>query len=147
MKQRLWIVPAFVLAGLCLAQAAYSQDKDKGKKEEKEVTTKTGLKYVELKEGEGTAAKSGDLVEVHYTGTFTDGKKFDSSVDRKQPFTFRLGKGEVIKGWDEGVAGMKPGGKRKLTVPPDLAYGKEGRPGAIPPNATLVFEVELLKIK
>jgi FKBP-type peptidyl-prolyl cis-trans isomerase FkpA len=148
MKKRLWILPAFALAALCLAQVAYSQDKDKDKKEEKkEVTTKSGLKYTDLKEGEGAAAKSGDAVEVHYTGWLTDGKKFDSSVDRKQPFTFKLGAGQVIKGWDEGVAGMKAGGKRKLTIPPELGYGERGAGGVIPPNATLIFEVELLKIK
>jgi FKBP-type peptidyl-prolyl cis-trans isomerase FkpA len=141
-------LPAFTLAALCLAQAAYSQDKDKDKKEEKkEVTTKSGLKYTDLKEGEGTAAKSGDTVEVHYTGWLTDGKKFDSSLDRKQPFSFKLGAGRVIKGWDEGVAGMKVGGKRKLTIPPELGYGAQGAGGVIPPNATLIFEVELLKIK
>jgi FKBP-type peptidyl-prolyl cis-trans isomerase FkpA len=146
MTKRLWMVPALALAALCLAQAAYSDDKDKDKGK-KEVTTESGLKYTDLKEGEGTAAKKGDTVEVHYTGWLTDGKKFDSSVDRKKPFSFKLGAGEVIKGWDEGVAGMKPGGKRKLTIPPELAYGKKGFPGAFPPDATLVFEIELLKIK
>ena len=96
--------------------------------------------------GEGTSAKSGDRVTVNYTGWLLDGTKFDSSKDRNQPFSFSLGAGEVIPGWDQGVAGMKVGGKRKLTVPPDLGYGTRGAGGVIPPNATLVFEVELLKI-
>ena len=97
--------------------------------------------------GTGAEAVAGKTVTVHYTGTFTDGNKFDSSLDRGQPFSFVLGAGQVIKGWDDGVAGMKVGGKRKLTIPGDLAYGPQGRPGAIPPNATLLFEVELLDVK
>lgn len=105
--------------------------------------TPSGLKYAILKPGAGTEAKAGDRVTVHYTGWLTDGTKFDSSVDRKQPFVFNLGAGQVIKGWDEGVKGMKPGEKRQLVIPPDLAYGDRGV-GPIPPNATLVFEVELL---
>ena len=111
------------------------------------VTTPSGLQYEDVQEGSGAAAKSGDTVDVHYTGWLTDGKKFDSSVDRGRPFSFRLGQGQVIKGWDEGVAGMKPGGKRKLTIPSALAYGTRGAGGVIPPNADLVFEVELLKIR
>ena len=111
------------------------------------ITSKSGLKYEDLNEGTGAAAKSGDTVEVHYTGWLTNGTKFDSSVDRGQPFSFRLGAGRVIKGWDEGVAGMKVGGKRKLSIPPDLGYGNRGAGSAIPPNAELIFEVELLKIK
>jgi FKBP-type peptidyl-prolyl cis-trans isomerase len=96
--------------------------------------------------GSGPVAKAGDNVSVHYTGTLVDGTKFDSSVDRGQPFSFPLGKGRVIKGWDHGVAGMQVGGKRKLIIPSDEGYGPEGYPSLIPPNATLVFEVELLKI-
>jgi len=96
--------------------------------------------------GTGPVPKRGDTVSVHYTGCFTDGRKFDSSVDRREPFTFVLGAGQVIRGWDLGVARMKVGDKVKLTLPPALAYGAAGYPGAIPPNATLVFEVELLSI-
>ena len=113
----------------------------------KETTMANGLIITELKLGDGAEAKKGDTVFVHYTGWLTDGKKFDSSVDRNEPFDFRLGAGQVIKGWDEGVAGMKIGGKRKLTIPPALAYGDRGAGGVIPGGATLVFEVELLKIK
>jgi FKBP-type peptidyl-prolyl cis-trans isomerase FkpA len=98
----------------------------------------------ELSVGTGAAAATGHKVRVHYTGWLTDGKKFDSSLDRGVPFSFELGRGQVIKGWDQGVVGMKVGGKRKLTVPPELGYGTRGFPGAIPPNSTLVFEVELV---
>ncbi len=104
------------------------------------------LEKEDLKPGSGPAAKSGDKVEVHYTGTLLDGTKFDSSLDRGDPFEFTLGTGSVIKGWDEGVVGMKKGGKRKLTIPADKAYGKRGSPPKIPPDAPLVFEIELLEI-
>jgi FKBP-type peptidyl-prolyl cis-trans isomerase FkpA len=104
------------------------------------------LQIEELKVGTGASANAGHKVEVHYTGWLTDGTKFDSSLDRGEPFRFVLGKGQVIKGWDKGVQGMKVGGKRKLTVPSDLGYGERGFPGAIPPHATLVFEVELLNV-
>jgi FKBP-type peptidyl-prolyl cis-trans isomerase FkpA len=109
-------------------------------------TTPSGLLYEELSVGSGAVAASGQYVTVHYTGWLTNGKKFDSSVDRGDPFGFNLGKGQVIAGWDEGVQGMKVGGKRKLTIPPDLGYGQWGAGGVIPPNATLVFEVELLAV-
>ena len=111
-----------------------------------EITLKSGLKYIDIEVGEGPAAVSGKEVTVHYTGTFPNGKKFDSSVDRDEPFTFQLGAGHVIKGWDEGVAGMRIGGKRKLIIPPELGYGSRGAGGVIPPGATLFFEVELLKV-
>ncbi|GAC1351670.1 MAG: FKBP-type peptidyl-prolyl cis-trans isomerase [Polyangiales bacterium] len=104
------------------------------------------LEKQDLVVGTGAEAKSGKRVKVHYTGTLTDGKKFDSSLDRQRPFQFNLGAGEVIRGWDEGVAGMKVGGKRKLTIPADLGYGTAGAPPLIPANATLVFEVELLEV-
>ena len=111
-----------------------------------ETTTETGLKYEDLTPGTGDAARAGQMVSVHYTGWLTDGTKFDSSKDRDDPFTFPLGAGHVIRGWDEGVQGMRVGGVRKLTIPPELGYGARGAGGVIPPNATLVFEVELLKI-
>jgi FKBP-type peptidyl-prolyl cis-trans isomerase FkpA len=111
------------------------------------VTTSSGLQYTDLTPGTGAEAKAGMSVSVHYTGWLTDGKKFDSSHDRNRPFEFKLGAGMVIRGWDEGVTGMKVGGKRKLTIPPDLGYGARGAGGVIPPNATLVFEVELLDVK
>lgn len=107
---------------------------------------KQGVSIEIQKEGQGEAAKAGDTASVHYTGTFQDGTKFDSSLDRGQPFNFKLGAGQVIRGWDIGVEGMKVGEKRKLAIPPELGYGSGGIPGAIPPNSTLLFEVELLGI-
>ncbi|MCW8919423.1 MAG: FKBP-type peptidyl-prolyl cis-trans isomerase [Gammaproteobacteria bacterium] len=111
-----------------------------------ETTTPSGLKYDDTIEGHGAEATAGQTVSVHYTGWLEDGSKFDSSKDRNDPFRFRLGAGQVIRGWDEGVQGMKVGGTRKLTIPSDLGYGARGAGGVIPPHATLIFEVELLEI-
>jgi peptidylprolyl isomerase len=151
MKTWVWapalVVGVLLMAGIILlapsvgdGQAADSKDK----KDEKVTTTDSGLKYIDDKVGDGAEAKKGKKVTVHYTGTLKDGTKFDSSVG-KAPFTFTLGVGQVIKGWDEGVAGMKVGGKRKLIIPSDLAYGPRGV-GSIPPNSELTFFVELLKV-
>ena len=111
-------------------------------------TTPSGLKYWDIRVGNGETAKEGSHVRVHYTGWLTNGKKFDSSVDAGRPFDFTIGNGEVIKGWEEGVAGMRVGGKRQLRIPPTLGYGADGTPGGpIPPNATLIFDVQLLQIQ
>ena len=115
--------------------------------DEQAIQTASGLEYVELVEGTGPRPKTGDSVSVHYTGWLKSGQKFDSSLDRGQPFVFPLGRGRVIKGWDEGVATMKVGGKRLLLIPPSLGYGARGAGGVIPPNATLLFQVELLGLK
>ena len=114
---------------------------------ENQVTTASGLKYVELAEGTGATPAKGQTVSVHYTGTLESGKKVDSSRDRNQAFEFQIGEGQVIKGWDEGLSTMKVGGRRKLIIPADLGYGARGAGGVIPPNSTLIFDVELLKIK
>ena len=119
---------------------------EKPQEDADEKTTPRGLQIEDMKVGEGAEVKSGDQVTVHYVGTFEDGTVFDSSRAKDTPFTFRLGAGRVIQGWDEGVLGMKVGGVRNLVIPPDLAYGVQGIPGAIPPNSTLFFEVELLQI-
>ncbi|HEY9653004.1 MAG TPA: FKBP-type peptidyl-prolyl cis-trans isomerase [Coleofasciculaceae cyanobacterium] len=110
------------------------------------VTTPSGLKYIEIKEGDGATPQRGQTVVVHYTGTLEDGTKFDSSRDRNSPFSFKLGVGQVIKGWDEGLSTMKVGGRRELIIPSELGYGARGAGGVIPPNATLIFDVELLRI-
>jgi FKBP-type peptidyl-prolyl cis-trans isomerase FkpA len=114
--------------------------------DEQTVTTPSGLKYEDLQVGTGAEARAGQSVKVHYTGWLTSGAKFDSSVDRGQAFSFPLGDGRVIRGWDEGVAGMKVGGRRKLIIPPQLGYGARGAGGVIPPNAELIFQVELLAV-
>ena len=110
------------------------------------VTTPSGLKYIDIQEGDGATPTAGQTVVVHYTGTLENGSKFDSSRDRNRPFSFKLGAGQVIKGWDEGLSTMKVGGRRQLIIPPELGYGARGAGGVIPPNATLVFDVELLRI-
>jgi FKBP-type peptidyl-prolyl cis-trans isomerase len=140
-----------VATGVVVLYLVSSPSSADDKKEGKFVTTDSGLKYQDTVEGKGEAAKAGDEVEVNYTGWLTTdgtdkGKKFDSSIGRK-PFRFKLGAGDVIKGWDEGVAGMKPGGKRTLVIPAALGYGARGAGDDIPPNSTLLFEVELLRIK
>ncbi len=109
--------------------------------------TPSGLEYIDITPGTGPEARQGQQVTVHYTGWLTNGTKFDSSVDRNNPFTFALGRAQVIKGWDTGVAGMRVGGKRRLIIPPDLGYGARGAAGVIPPNATLIFDVELLGVQ
>ena len=109
-------------------------------------TTDSGLRYVEIEKGDGDVPQSGQTVVVHYTGSLADGTKFDSSRDRDRPFSFKLGQGQVIQGWEEGIATMHVGGRRQLIIPPELGYGQKGAGGVIPPNATLIFDVELLKI-
>ncbi len=113
----------------------------------KKFMTKSGVNVEVLKEGHGVTPKEGQLVTVHYTGWLTDSTKFDSSVDRGQPFRYQFGVGQVIQGWDDGIGTMKVGGKSRLTIPPELGYGRQGAGGVIPPNATLIFEVELLGIE
>jgi peptidylprolyl isomerase len=142
------------LAGAALALAVLTVSTPVGRADaaDNQVTEMPdGLKYTDTKTGDGATARAGNKVSVHYTGWLSDngtkGKKFDSSVDRGQPFQFTLGAHQVIAGWDEGVAGMKVGGKRTLTIPPELGYGARGAGGAIPPNATLIFEVELLQVQ
>lgn len=127
--------------------AAPAKAKAEKSEKAKSKTLADGLVILDEKVGTGTEAVSGKKVTVHYVGKLTDGKEFDSSLKSGQPFSFDLGKGQVIKGWDEGVAGMKVGGKRKLTIPSDLAYGDRGAGGVIPPKATLLFDVELLKVE
>jgi FKBP-type peptidyl-prolyl cis-trans isomerase len=132
----------------CPLQTTPSGDNRDAEDEAKATETASGLKYLDVKEGEGQAAKAGDVVVVHYAGRLrSNGKQFDSSRSHGRPFEFPLGAGRVIPGWDEGVAGMKPGGKRKLFVPAKLGYGAQGAGDDIPPNSDLVFDVELLEIR
>jgi len=145
MKLSKWIV-AFVIL-LALPFAACTKKEEPAGGGAAPTNSAGGLKFEVLKAGSGMEATAGKTVTVHYTGWLTDGTKFDSSVDRQEPFSFSLGAGQVIKGWDQGVQGMKLGEKRKLTIPPELGYGIQGASGVIPPNATLVFEVELLDVK
>ena len=150
MSKKAWLLGGVcipVVAAVTLVVLTVAAD-DKKDKDEKIITTASGLKYVEVKIGDGKEVKEGSKVIVHYTGTLENGKKFDSSVDRGKPFgPLNVGAGEVIKGWDEGLQGMKVGGKRKLIIPAKLAYGEDGRPPVIPGNATLVFDVEIIEVK
>ncbi len=140
------VIVALLMVGGTIALIVINLEEDNMLDEPGTITTASGLKLLDRVVGSGDEAKAGDKVTVHYTGTLTNGSKFDSSLDRGQPFTFALGAGQVIKGWDEGVAGMKVGGKRKLVIPANLGYGARGAGKVIPPNATLIFEVELLKV-
>ena len=137
-----------IVFGVMAATALFSADTAAPTKVTgKPIATPTGLQYWDIKVGTGAVAAKGHQVKVHYTGWLTTGKKFDSSVDRNEPFSFALGAGQVIPGWDQGVAGMKVGGKRQLHIPPALGYGAQGAGGGvIPPNATLIFDVELLGV-
>ncbi len=154
MKTLILAITLLALATLAAAQTAPAQKAaakpaTSGPTKVTGAPTKTasGLEYWDIKVGTGAVAQSGQHVKVDYTGWLTNGKKFDSSVGTGHPFEFMLGASQVIKGWDEGVAGMKVGGKRQLRIPPDLAYGAKGYPGAIPPNSTLIFDVQLLDVK
>ena len=143
------LIMATLLTALCGVSAMAAQEPAVAKEKVaagKTVTTASGLKYVDTKVGTGASPVKGKQVKVHYTCTLENGKKFDSSVDRKEPFTFIIGVGQVIPGWDEGVMSMKVGGKRKLIIPANLGYGAAGAGGLIPPNATLLFDVELLDV-
>jgi hypothetical protein len=145
-QKRTRLVAAVVVVALLAGAAAYMFVPGLPGRAGAEVTTPSGLRYTDLAVGTGASPRVGQTAVVHYTGTLTDGTKFDSSRDKGQPYSFPLGMGSVIKGWDEGVATMKVGGRRKLVVPPGLAYGPAPRPG-IPANSTLVFDVELLDVK
>ena len=144
MKRFSKIVASALMAALLAVPTFAAQDAKKVAA--KTVTTASGLKYIDVVVGKGAAPAAGKQVKVHYTGTLENGKKFDSSVDRNEPFSFVIGVGQVIPGWDEGVMTMKVGGKRKLIIPAKLGYGTRGAGGVIPPNATLLFDVELLAV-
>jgi len=144
-------LPRALVAALLLAAAGHAsfagQDKGQPLTDAKEVVTPSGLKYVDLKIGEGEEAAAGKIVQVHYIGWLKDGTRFDSSRNGDRPFTFRLGAGDAIKGWDEGLVGMRVGGRRKLVIPPELGFGKQGVGSVVPPNAVLFYEFELLEVR
>ena len=140
------LIAGFIVLGIVTMASGQGNNASPTKVTGKPTTTSSGLQYWDIAVGTGATAVAGKTVKVHYTGWLTDGKKFDSSVDRGQPFSFSLRGGQVIKGWDEGVAGMKVGGKRQLRIPPELGYGARGAGGVIPPNATLIFDVVLLDV-
>jgi FKBP-type peptidyl-prolyl cis-trans isomerase len=154
MLKRLFVIPLLIAATLSWSQTATHKSTHPAHRATTGPTkvtgegtkTASGLQYWDIKVGTGQEAKSGDHVKVHYTGWLTNGKKFDSSVGTGKPFDFTIGASEVIKGWDEGVTGMKVGGKRQLRIPPDLAYGDRGYPGVIPANSTLIFDIQLVGI-
>ncbi len=141
------IIAIVIVLALAASAIAYLITKRNTGTTSAEVTTPSGLRFVDLVEGTGPAAQNGQMVSVHYTGRLQNGTKFDSSVDKGVPYQFRLGTGSVIKGWDEGLLNMKVGGKRKLTIPPSLGYGPRGNPPNIPGNSTLLFDVELMSAK
>ena len=145
-NQRLILLIIVLLLVTVLIYVIYQNLSEKSSPASEFTTTTSGLQFEDLIIGSGEKAQNGDLVIVHYTGTFEDGNKFDSSVDRNKPFEFTLGEGRVIEGWDEGIQGMQVGGTRILKIPPELAYGPDGYAGVIPPNATLIFEVELIDV-
>lgn len=138
---------AQILAQASSTNAADLMTNENQAQDENIVTTPSGLKYIDIVEGTGEMPQRGQTVTVHYTGTLENGRKFDSSRDRNQPFEFPIGAGRVIKGWDEGLSTMKVGGQRRLIIPPELGYGSRGAGGVIPPNATLIFDVELLGVR
>ena len=145
-NQRLILIIIALLIVTVLIYVIYQNQSGDSLPASEFTSTSSGLQFQDIKIGSGEEAQKGDLVIVHYIGTFEDGTKFDSSVDRNKPFEFALGDGMVIKGWDEGIQGMQIGGTRILKIPPDLAYGQDGYAGVIPPNATLMFEVELIDV-
>ncbi len=148
MRSCLLFAACLVALGPFAGPSQALDEQEPGKPEPEAVTTESGLQYVDLKGGMGPAVRKGDVVEVHYVGWLPGTHKaFDSSHDRGRPFRFRVGRGEVIEGWDEGVVGMKVGGKRRLLIPPELGYGKRGAGQAVPPDATLLFEVEIVGIR